>query len=100
LPELSRLASELDDPALIVAVTVRRLHTRRRMWRVRQRIGFVGEGVGLAFYLMLFVALYFGFPLLVALALISDRVVAVVVALVAAPLLMVGAAKGWVRFDD
>ena len=45
-------------------------------------------------------SLWFGWSLLVTLLTISNRVVAVVVALVATPLLMFGAAKDWVRMDD
>jgi hypothetical protein len=94
LPELAGLAAELKDPALLAAVTVRRFRTRRwRMWRM-------GERIETALVVMLVFGWWFGWSLLITLLTISNRVVAVVVALVATPLLIFGAAKDWIRMDD
>ena len=94
LPSLAPIAAQLNEPALIAAVTVRRLRPRRS--RVGDMVGNLVSNV--VIYTFGF-AWWLGWSLLVTLTTMSNRIAAVAISIVAALLIMVGLLKGWIETE-
>jgi hypothetical protein len=94
LPSLAPIAAQLNEPASIAAVTVRRLRPRRS--RVRDTIGNIVSNVVIYTF---GVAWWLGWSLLVTLTTMSNRIAAFAVSIFTPLLIMVALLKGWIETE-